>query len=72
MNLIDLTPKQLRNIADIKEKIIELNAELTELAGNSNSAQPPVQVKRPMSAAIRHKISLAQKRAWRVGRKVRK
>ncbi len=63
--LISLTTKQLRQAADLKEKIDALIRELHSLLGDST---PVSAVKAPkkgkMSAAGRAKIAAAQKARW--------
>jgi hypothetical protein len=62
--LSSLTVNQLRNAADLKEKIGALNKELASILG----ASAPVSAKAPktstMSAASRAKIAAAQKVRW--------
>ena len=69
MNLVtNLTPKQLRQAADIQERIQTLQAKLSELLGaqpaaaSTGEAQAPK--KRQMSAAGRAAIRAAQKARW--------
>ena len=74
--MIELTSKQLRQAADIKDKIDSLQRELQRLLGaKANSASEGKKTapkKRTMSAAARKKISLAAKARWarvRAGKK---
>jgi len=64
--MINLTPKQLRQAASIKEKIVALEKELNQLFGST--AKPvtgPAPKKRwKMSAAGRAKIAAAAKARW--------
>lgn len=70
MSLINLTAAQLRQAADIKERIASLNNELAALLGGSATpapakpAKPVVANKRGMSAAAKAKIAAAQKLRW--------
>jgi hypothetical protein len=68
MNLVELTPKQLRKAAAIKERIAELQTELNRLLG---AAATPVaaptgkpQKRRKMSAAGRARIAAAARARW--------
>jgi hypothetical protein len=62
-NLLSLTTTQLRQAADLKEKIEALNKELASILGASTlaSAKAP---KKGMSAAGRAKVAAAQKARW--------
>ena len=64
--MINLTPKQLRQAANLKEKIVALEKELNQLFGST--AKPvtgPAPKKRwKMSAAGRAKIAAAAKARW--------
>jgi hypothetical protein len=68
MNITSLSPTQLRQAADIQEKIQSLQEELGQLLGGEVST--PVQTteepttKRKMSAAGRAAIRAAQKARW--------
>ena len=64
MNLLDLTPQQLKRVAAIKEQIDRLNAELRRLLGGSSRGNRAPRKKPPMSAAARKKIAAAQKARW--------
>jgi hypothetical protein len=61
-----LTPQQLRRIADLKEKITALEKSLEILIGQSPSKPKPpiIRYRKKMSAAARAKISAAQKARW--------
>jgi hypothetical protein len=66
MNAItNLTPQQLRKAADIQERILLLQEQLTHLlgAGPDTDATPPTK-KRTMSAAGRARIAAATKARW--------
>lgn len=64
ISLSSLTANQLRNAADLKEKIDALTKELASILG----ASAPISVKTPkkstLSAAARAKIAAAQKARW--------
>ena len=72
MNITNLTPSQLRQAADLKEKIEALETELAALAGGKTPAlveapEPTVPAKpgrRTMSPAHKAKIRAAQKIRW--------
>jgi len=60
---MSLSAQQFRRAATIKEKIDDLQAELTRLIGASNGQTVPLG-KRTMSASARRKIAAAQKARW--------
>jgi hypothetical protein len=64
MSIINLTPKQLRRAASIKETIEELQNELNKLAGGSTTLAQTAKPKRRMSAAGRARIRAAAKARW--------
>ena len=73
MSLINLSSTQLRQAADLKERIASLNDELAALLGGSATPAPakpakPVKLvvakKRSMSVAAKAKIAAAQKLRW--------
>jgi len=70
MSMINLTPAQLRQAADLKEQIETLQKQLTAILGGSATTDPiqpakPVVVKKGgMSAAGKAKIAAAQKLRW--------
>ena len=51
MNLLDLSPNQLKRAAAIKEQIDRLNAELRGIFGAPNNSRPAQGKTRTMSAA---------------------
>lgn len=63
-----LTPKQLRQAAKIKERIESLQKELKSLLGESkapaSTARTTAKPKRRMSAAAKAKLSKAAKERW--------
>lgn len=70
MDILNLTPAQLKHAANIKEQIIELEGELHSILGGTrhlgNGAAPsPLRTRRNrMSAAGRARIIAAQKARW--------
>ena len=64
MNIIDLTPQQLRRAASIKEKLDGLNKELRRLFDGAMTNGARSRKKRTMSVAVKKKIAAAQKRRW--------
>src|ERR1039458_1387326 len=64
--MINLTPKQLRQAANLKEKIVVLEKELNQLFGSTAKpvAAKVSKKKRKMSAAGRAKIAAAAKARW--------
>jgi len=64
-SIFDLSAKQLKQAADIKEKIAELESELSALL-NSTAPEPAKRgpKKNGMSAAGRARIVAAQKARW--------
>ncbi len=64
MNLLDLSPNQLKRAAAIKEQIDRLNAELRGIFGAPNNSRPAQGKTRTMSPAAKRKIAAAQKARW--------
>src|SRR5216684_4062925 len=65
-SLADLTPKQLRQAADLKERIDSLQHDLSQILGlvaQPNHA-PTAQPKRRMSAAARARIAAGARARW--------
>ena len=65
--MLNLTSAQLRNAADLQEKIAKLQTQLAALVGTETKASPsakPIKKKRNMSAAAKAKISAAAKKQW--------
>ena len=64
--MINLTSKQLRQAANLKEKIVALEKELNQLFGSTAKpvASPAPKKRRKMSAAGRAKIAAAAKARW--------
>lgn len=66
MNIINLTPSQLRQAADLQEKIAKLEKELAAILGSETQTAP---ISKPakkggMSAAGKARIAAAQKKRW--------
>ncbi|HEV2330830.1 MAG TPA: hypothetical protein VGY56_18780 [Verrucomicrobiae bacterium] len=67
MDILNLTPAQLKHAADIKEQIAALENELQAIVrgGGGNSVPSPLRSRRNrMSAAGRARIIAAQKARW--------
>jgi len=67
MNIINLTPSQLRQAADLQEKIAKLEKELAAILGSETQTAPiskPAKKKGGMSAAGKARIAAAQKKRW--------
>jgi len=67
-SFVQLTPKQLRSAAAIREKILKLEKQLQQLLGGSaasNDTAPEAPAKkRSLSAAGKARIRKAQKERW--------
>jgi hypothetical protein len=64
MSIENLTSKQLRRAASIKETIEELQNELNKLGEGSTTPAKTAKPKRKMSAAGRARIAAGQKARW--------
>jgi len=69
MNSINVSAKQLRRAAEIKDKIEALEKELSTILGNSQAAAPAAPAassskKRTISAAGRARIAAAARARW--------
>jgi hypothetical protein len=64
MNILDLTPQQLKRAASIKERLDGLNKELRRLLDGAMTNGATSRKKRTMSAAVKRKIAAAQKARW--------
>jgi len=68
--VINLSSKQLRHAADLKEKIAALEQEIATILGRNGSGMPSAfkaaktPKKKGMSAAGRSRIAVAQKARW--------
>ncbi|HEX3626821.1 MAG TPA: hypothetical protein VH280_15525 [Verrucomicrobiae bacterium] len=75
MDILNLTPAQLKHAADIKEQIAALENELQSIVrggGGGNGAPSPLRTRRNrMSAAGRARIIAAQKARWAKFKKVK-
>jgi hypothetical protein len=64
MNLLDLTPAQLKRAASVKERIEALNKQLRGLLDGSSADGTGPSRKQTMSAAVKKKIAAAQRARW--------
>jgi len=65
MDILNLTPAQLKHAADIKEQIAALEEELKAIIGGGNGAPAPFRSRRNnVSAAGRARIAAAQRARW--------
>ena len=64
MNLLDLTPTQLKRAAAIKEQIEKLTTELRGILNVSTGLVGVSTRKRTMSTVAKRKIAAAQKARW--------
>jgi hypothetical protein len=65
MNITSLSAQQLRQAADLKEKISSLQAQLAKyLDGEASASDTAPRKKSKMSAAGRARIIAAQKKRW--------
>jgi hypothetical protein len=64
VNLIDLTPTQLKRAASIKEQIDGLNKQLRGLLGAPATSRASPRRNRSMSASVKKKIAATQKARW--------
>ena len=64
MNLLDLTVRQLKRAAAIKEQIEDLNRELGTILGAPARSGGSSTSKRTMSAAAKKRIAAAQRARW--------
>jgi len=66
--LLDVTPRQLRRAANIKERIEKLEKKIANvLTITVNvSEPPPIEKQRGFSAATRAKIARKLRRRWRI------
>jgi broad specificity polyphosphatase/5'/3'-nucleotidase SurE len=61
VNIYDVSVKQLKRAAAIKEQIERLNRELSVIVNAPESSRSALKSKRTMSASVRKKIAAAQK-----------
>jgi hypothetical protein len=64
MNLLDLTPEQLKRAASIKEQIEHLNKELRSMLGAPATSGAAPKKNPGMSASVKKKIAATQKARW--------
>jgi hypothetical protein len=64
MNILDLTPTQLKRAATIKEQVEKLNKELHGILGVSTNSIGASPKNRTMSASVKKKIAATQKARW--------
>jgi hypothetical protein len=64
MNLIDLTPEQLKRAASIKEQIDGLNKQLRGILGAPATPRAAPTRNRSRSASVKKKIAATQKARW--------
>ena len=64
MSIINLTPSQLRQAANIKEKIVQLQKQLAQLQGTKVAAPAAKPAKKKISADGIARIKAAQKARW--------
>jgi hypothetical protein len=64
MKIIDLTPRQLRRAASIKEKLDGLNKELRWLLEGAMMNGTQLGREHTMSAAVTREIAAAQRARW--------
>ncbi|HEU5462573.1 MAG TPA: hypothetical protein VFV82_00505 [Candidatus Binatia bacterium] len=64
MNLLDLTAKQLKRAASIRQQIDDLNKELAGLLGLNSTTTAAPKKNGALSASGRRKIAAAQKARW--------
>ena len=73
--MIELSSKELKRAAKIKERIEKLQSKLEELLGGASSPAPAVdgrKKRRKMSASARAKIGAAQRARWAKAKAVKK
>jgi hypothetical protein len=64
MDITKLSAAQLRQAAELKDKIASVQSELNRLLGTSSNSAPVKKQRRPMSAAARAKLAAFQKARW--------
>jgi hypothetical protein len=72
MNLLDLTPQQLKRAAAIKEKIQDLSKELSQILGEPTKAKTATPGRKRLSVTARKNIAAAQQARWAKFRAVKK
>ena len=69
MDILQLTPAQLREAASLKERIDELERELAFLLGTSATATPSRKLHWTQTPAGRAKLARSVRRSWRTRRR---
>ncbi len=69
MDLLQITPAQLRQAANLQERIDELERELESTLGTSATATPSRKLHWTQTPAGRAKLARAIRRSWRTGRR---
>ena len=64
MNILDLTPTQLKQAATIKEQVEKLTKELHGILGVSTNSIGASPKDRTVSASVKKKIAATQKARW--------
>jgi len=64
MNILELTPSQLKQAATIKEQVQRLTRELHGILGASTNSIGASPTYRSMSASVKKKIAATQKARW--------
>ena len=65
MNIAEISPKQLRKAAKIKETIVRLQKDVARILGGNVATGPsPEKAKRRLSAAVKARMSKAAKARW--------
>src|SRR5438270_6980830 len=69
MELLQLTPAQLRQAANLRERVIELEHELESILGASATATQSKKLHWTQTPAGRTKLVRSARRSWRTGRR---
>ena len=64
MNPLELSVKQLKRAAAIKQRIEALNNQLRSILGSSANAASLPKKQRPMRPAVKRRIAAAQRERW--------
>lgn len=72
MELLQITPAQLRQAASLKERIAELEGELESVLGTPATATPSRKLHWTQTPAGRAKLARSVRRSWRIRRPVLK
>ena len=64
MDIYDLTVKQLKRAAAIKDQLARLNKKLRSIVGVPVKSKVPIKKIRTMSEAVRKKIAATQRARW--------